>query len=140
MKRSLISDTVAYFFILLFLYTGIEKLKDVKSFREQLISSPILSSIAGFVAWALPITEILLAIVIFIPAWRKKGLWGSLILMSLFTVYLCTILIIDNHLSCSCGGIIENLSPRQHVLFNLAAILLAIMALFILKKPTLKLS
>ena len=129
MKRTLLVDIIAYFFILLFLYTGIEKLIDIHSFRDQLTGSPLLGSLAGTIAWTLPITEILLAIVLFIPGWQLKGLYASLALMAIFTIYLVTILAIDDHISCSCGGIIENLSPRQHVWFNAAAIILAALAI-----------
>jgi thiol-disulfide isomerase/thioredoxin len=129
MKRTTLVDSVTYFFILLFLYTGGEKLMEINSFKDQMVSSPLLGPLGGFVAWALPITEILLAIVLFILKWRLKGLYGSLGLMVVFTVYLVVILAIDDHLSCSCGGIIENLTPRQHLLFNGATIVLAGLAI-----------
>jgi hypothetical protein len=129
MKRTILVDSVTYFFILLFLYTGIEKLTEINSFKDQMVSSPLLGPLGGFVAWALPITEILLTIVLFIPKWRLKGLYASLGLMVVFTIYLIVILAIDEHLSCSCGGIIENLTPRQHLLFNGATIVLAALAI-----------
>jgi hypothetical protein len=134
MKRTLLIDIIAYFLILLFLYTGGEKLIDIHSFKEQLTSSPLLGGMAIIVAWALPITEILLAIVLFIPGWQLRGLYASLALMVIFTIYLVTILAIDDHISCSCGGIIENLSPRQHVWFNGAVIVLAALAIVLSRR------
>jgi len=125
MKRSILVDIITYFFVLLFLYTGAEKLLEINTFRVELAASPILGSLAGFMAWAVPITELMLAVVLFIPGWQLKALYASGILMALFTLYLAAILLIDTHISCSCGGIIENLSPRQHLLFNGAAIVLA---------------
>src|SRR5579859_1522679 len=125
MKRTLLVNIIAYFFILLFLYTGGSKLLDIHLFKEQLISSPLLGSLAGIIAWGLPIGEILLAIVLFIPAWQLNGLYATLVLMGLFSLYVTVILFMDNHLSCSCGGIIEELSPRQHVLFNTACVILS---------------
>ena len=129
MKPPVLVTVISWFFILLFLYTGMAKLMDVHSFREQLVGSPILGSVAGFVAWALPITEIVLAILLFIPATQIKGLWVSLILMVVFTGYLVAIVSIDENLACSCGGIIEDLGPRPHLVLNGAAILLAILGL-----------
>ena len=129
MKRTLLVDIIAYFFILLFLYTGVEKLADIHVFKDQLASSPLLGGMAGIVAWALPITEIVLAIVLFLPGWQLRGLYAGLALMVIFTIYLGVILAIDDHISCSCGGIIENLSPRQHLWFNAAAIILAALAI-----------
>jgi hypothetical protein len=125
MKKTWLADLIAYFFILLFLYTGSVKLMEVHLFKEQLTSSPLLGSLAGVITWALPIGEIILAIALFIPALKLKALYATLGLMTLFTIYVVIILSMDNHLSCSCGGIIEELSPKQHVLFNSACAVLA---------------
>jgi hypothetical protein len=129
MKRTILVDIIAYFFILLFLYTGVEKLADIHSFKDQLTSSPLLGSMSGIIAWGLPIIEILLSIVLFLPGWQTRGLYASLTLMVIFTIYLMIILAIDDHINCSCGGIIENLSPRQHLWFNGAAIVLVTIAI-----------
>ena len=136
MKRTILVTGIAYFFIFLFLYTGLEKLMDIASFRQQLLGSPLLVHFAGLFAWTLPITEIVLAIGLVLPAIQYKALWASGILMLAFTVYLVALLSIDNNLICSCGGIIEDLGPRQHIIFNLAAILLAALGIALDRRPT----
>ena len=112
MKRTILADAITYFFILLFLYTGAAKLLDIHTFKEQLLSSPLLGSLAGIVAWALPIGENLLAIALFIPAFRLKALYVTLGVMSLFTIYVIVILFMDNQLSCSCGGDHRRIDPE----------------------------
>jgi hypothetical protein len=107
---------------------------EIKLFKEQMTSSPLLESMAGFIAWALPIGEIILAILLFIPATRLRGLYISGILMALFTAYVTVILLMDNHLSCSCGGIIEDLSPKQHLIFNSACIILSVVGILVARK------
>lgn len=134
MKKAFLVKVITYFFIILFLYTGVAKLMDVHVFKEQLISSPLMSSLAGIITWALPIGELLLAVALFIPAFQLKGLFATLALMSLFTIYVVTILFMDNHLSCSCGGMIENLSPRQHVIFNSACVILSAVAITLARR------
>jgi len=138
MKRTLLVNIIAYFFIFLFLYTGASKLMDVHVFKEQLTSSPLLGPLAGIITWALPIGEILLAIALFIPSLQLKGLYATLILMGFFTVYVTVILFMDSHLSCSCGGIIEELSPKEHVLFNSACVVLSCIGIAVArrKEPT----
>jgi hypothetical protein len=131
MKKALIVEIITYFFILLFLYTGAAKLMEIHLFKEQLVSSPLMGSLAGFITWALPIGELLLAIALFIPAFRLKALYVTLVLMTLFTGYVVAIFLIDNHLSCSCGGIIEKLSPKRHILFNSACVVLSEVAITI---------
>jgi len=129
MKRTIIVDIICYFFILLFLYTGATKLMEVRLFKEQLVSSPLMGSLAGFITWALPIGELILAIGLFIPALRLKALYATTTLMALFTIYVIAIFFIDNQISCSCGGIIEELSPKQHILFNSACVILSAVAI-----------
>jgi thiol-disulfide isomerase/thioredoxin len=134
MKRSILADCIAYLFILLFLYTGIDKLVEIHSFRQQLSSSPLTSSLSGIITWALPIGEILLAIALFIPKTRLKALFTTATLMTVFTGYIVYALLIADQPTCSCGGIIENLSPKQHLLFNSACIILALIAILALRK------
>jgi hypothetical protein len=122
MKPNFIYQGIAHVFIVLFLYSGLTKIMDVNAFRDQLASSPLLEGIAGLVTWVLPIVEILMVVILFIPRTRVVGLYASLILMFLFTMYLLVIQHLDDRLSCSCGGIIEALSPTQHMVFNLLCI------------------
>jgi hypothetical protein len=134
MKRSILPDIVAFFFIFLFLYTGVIKLTEIQTFRQQLSSSPLMSSLSGIIAWTLPIAEILLAIALFIPKTRLKALYVTAGLMTLFTIYVITILFIDHEITCSCGGIIEELSPKQHVAFNSASVILSLIGILTLRK------
>src|SRR5260221_13410237 len=118
MKKSFLVDSISFFFVLLFLYTATAKMSELHSFREQLLSSPLLENFAGFITWALPIGEVLLCIALLVPAWRMYGLYAKLILMVLFTGYVVTIFFMDNQLSCSCGGIFQKLSPITHNFFH----------------------
>ncbi len=130
MKPNTLYGAVAHFFMLLFVYTTVAKIMDFSAFRLELAVSPIWGSAAGFVALALPLTEILIVVALFLPAWRLRGLYASFLLMALFILYVLGLLFIDDHLSCSCGGVIENLTPRQHLLFNTACIVLALIGIW----------
>ena len=134
MKPIILVNLITWFFIFLFVYTGVVKLSEVHLFREQLLSSPFLGPFAGIFNWALPIGEILLAIALFIPRFELKALYATLILMSLFTIYVIVIYFFDSHLSCSCGGIIEELTPKQHILFNTSCVFLSTLAIAMRKR------
>jgi len=136
MKRTLLVDSIAFFFILLFLYTATSKLFDWHTFREELQSSPLVGNFAGVLVWLVPVLEIVLAITLFVPTWKLYGLYATFILMVLFTAYVFAILLIDNQLSCSCGGIIENLPPDRHIIFNAICVLLAGLAILIYRRQT----
>jgi hypothetical protein len=129
MKKTVLADIIAFFFMVLFVYTGVAKLTEIHLFKDQLSSSPFLGPLAGIVTWALPVGEIFLALGLTITKLRLKALYATLGLMSLFTVYVVVLLVIDDHLSCSCGGIIEELSPKQHVLFNSTCVILSAVAI-----------
>lgn len=125
LSKSTLVETIVFLFVILFLYTGISKLMEYGVFKEQISESPILKPIAPFIAWALPLTEFLVSLLLIIPRWRLKGLYASLLLMTAFTIYVAAIMAFNDKLPCSCGGIISLLSWKQHLIFNSAFILLA---------------
>src|SRR5438445_7843878 len=101
MKRSTIIELIALLYVILFLYTGISKLMDYSVFKEQIATSPLLAPISGWIAIGLPAIEIILAIILFIPRTRLKGLYASLVLMIIFTGYIIAILSFNEHIPCS---------------------------------------
>ncbi len=125
MLRKTIIEIITALLIVLFVYAGLSKLLDHRTFSLQLAQSPLLSSWAFVIAWALPTGELLLAAALVIPPTRLLGLYASLILLIVFTLYLVYMLSFSTHLPCSCGGIISSLSWKQHVGFNSVFILLA---------------
>ena len=136
LKKSTIVEIIALFFVILFLYTGISKLMDFLVFQEQLAESPILAPVAPIVAWGLPITEFIISILLFLPRYRLKGLYAAFVLMILFTGYVIAILSFSTELPCSCGGIIEQLSWKGHLIFNSLLILLAYVGIRMAKKTS----
>ena len=124
-RKALITESLAYLFILLFLYTAGSKLMEFTVFREELAMSPILSPVAPLAAALVPAAEIIASAMLLIPKWRVKGFYAALILMLLFTAYVLAILCIDKTLPCSCGGIIGLLSWKQHLILNSLLVLVA---------------
>ncbi|WP_143774359.1 MauE/DoxX family redox-associated membrane protein [Niastella vici] len=133
-RRTTIIETIIFLYTFLFLYTGISKLIAYDVFRENISDSPILAPFATPIAWGLPWLEFGITILMIIPRWRLKGLYAALVIMALFTVYVIAILIFDQELPCSCGGIIQQLSWPQHLIFNGMFIVLAAWALILQKR------
>lgn len=133
-KRTTIIETITIFNIILFLYTGIAKIMDYSVFKEQLADSPILAWAAKPVALLLPWLEFAIVLMLIIPRWRLKGLYASFALMIMFTAYIIVLFSISMEMPCSCGGIMEELSWQQHIVFNTAFILLNVWAIKLLKK------
>jgi len=134
MKRTTIIEVIIFLFSILFTYTGVSKLMDYSAFLETVADSPLLAPIAKLVAWGLPPVEFVITGMLIIPKWRLKGLYASLLIMIIFTGYVIGLLIFDEKLPCSCGGILQQLSWPQHVVFNIIFILLSIWGIVLQKR------
>lgn len=113
----------------LFMYTAYAKLVDHDRFLRGLSQVHIISGFAVYVSWFVPVSEILTFILLLVPKSVKLGFYAFTGLMLLFSIYIICALIWEKNLPCHCGGVIEKLTWMQHIWFNLAFILLAIMAL-----------
>lgn len=134
MKRKTYLEIIAGLLVLLFIYAGLNKLLDYSTFKLQLGLSPLLASWAGIIAVVLPAGELLLAVLLVIPATRLLGYYLSFALLILFTGYLAYMLSFSAHLPCTCSGVISSMSWNQHVLFNSVFILLALAGILLYKK------
>lgn len=104
--------------ILLFAYTAISKLLSFDRFRAVLRKAPLMGLGADVVAWMVVLIEAAIVLLLLFPATRLKGLTASLLLLSVFTVYLVWMLLFAPQLPCSCGGVIGALSWKAHVGLN----------------------
>jgi uncharacterized membrane protein YphA (DoxX/SURF4 family) len=134
MKKTTITETIVFLYTVLFLYTGISKITDYSIFKEQIAVSPILVPISRSVAASLPWLEFLVVLLLVVPRWRLKGFYASLVLMILFTIYIIGMLAFDKNLPCSCGGVIELLSWKGHVIFNSVFMILSVIGIYLEKK------
>ncbi|WP_420826293.1 MauE/DoxX family redox-associated membrane protein [Chitinophaga solisilvae] len=130
----IIIEATAFIFILLFIYTGTSKILNFSVFKGQLSTSPVLSSLSTHIAWVVPISEFIISLLLIVPKWRVIGFAATCIIMTLFTTYIIFILNYNEHLPCSCGGILELLSWKQHLSVNAALILLASFGFFLQRK------
>lgn len=130
----IIADIISGILLLLFLYTALSKLWDDGTFHFVLKKSPLLYRFAGFIAIALPITELLVALLLFMPRTRLKGLYASFFLIYMFTVYLVYMITFSPNLPCQCGGALALLTWKQHIFFNLFFILSSLGGIFLYRK------
>lgn len=129
---NLISTTVSYLFVILFVYAGASKLLDFNNFQVQLGQSPLLSAFSAWISWLIPVTEIIIAITLCINKARPISLYAGYLLMSLFTVYIIVILNYSSFVPCSCGGILEEMGWKEHLIFNVVFTLLALLGILLL--------
>lgn len=125
-RKTIIAEIICALFVILFIYTGLNKLLDYDTFQFQLGRSPYLQHYSRPVAILLPPGELLVAIALIVKCTRLAGFYASFFLMSLFTGYVAIMLSLSYYLPCSCGGILQALSWQGHLVFNSAFTLLAI--------------
>jgi hypothetical protein len=89
---------------------------------------------AGIVGWSLPAVELVVSVLLFLPFTKKLGLYLSFGLMVLFTAYISYMVMFTPHLPCSCGGVIKQLSWKQHLVFNAFFIVVAFAGIILFRK------
>jgi len=125
-KRQLMLELISSLLIMLFLYASISKFLDFKRFIGDMNNQPLPNSLTPFLVWAIPCLEIGISVALIFERTRLAGLYGSLGLMILFTIYTGTILLhFFSYVPCSCGGVIKKLTWNQHLVFNLFFVALA---------------
>lgn len=119
MNRKTILESIVAFLVFIFLYTGLSKYLNINQFRGSLGKSPMLSDYKDIVSIVLPGVEVLTTALLIVPKFRLIGLHVTLVLLSMFTVYLVYMVSFDPKLPCTCGGIISQLNWHQHIVLNL---------------------
>ncbi|MGN6196180.1 MAG: MauE/DoxX family redox-associated membrane protein [Ginsengibacter sp.] len=129
MKQKITIEIICSLLVLLFVYAAVGKLLEYDTFKIQLINSPFLKPFAAIIVWLIPGAELFIAVMLTVMQTRKVALYATLILLVIFTLYITGMLLFAIHLPCSCGGIIQHLSWKQHLLFNLFFMVLAVIGI-----------
>ena len=129
--KTWIIDSICCLFIILFLYASLNKLQDFQKFNIQLAKSPLLTTLSGWIAWLVPALEILVVFLLLTKRFQLLGLYAAYFLMVLFSAYIIAILNFSKYIPCSCGGILQNMSWIEHLIFNIVFIVLAIIGVLI---------
>jgi hypothetical protein len=88
-----------------------------------------------YLVWSIPSIEVLIAIGLIFEKTRIPAFYGSLGLMSAFTIYTVTILLhAFRYIPCSCGGVIRKLTWHQHLYFNLFFVGISLLGLWLKKR------
>lgn len=131
MIRRIFLHIAIFSFIALFVYAAIAKLMDFQKFQVQLGQSPMLTRYATVVAWAVPVSELVVAIFIMFERTRLAGLYGAFGLMVMFTTYIILASRFSDYVPCSCGGILESLGWTEHLIFNSVFVVMAFVAVLL---------
>jgi uncharacterized membrane protein YphA (DoxX/SURF4 family) len=129
MKRKIAIEIICSLFILLFVYAALTKLLDYEKFVAQLGQSPILTDYANLLAVVVPFIELVISMLLILPRARLAGLFAAFSLMVMFTTYIIIASRFSDYVPCSCGGVLEGMTWSQHLIFNIAFVVLALIAI-----------
>jgi hypothetical protein len=129
--KNILPEYISAVFIFLFGYTAVNKLLHAQAFRHSLEQSPLLQPYAAIIAWLIPVTETAIALLLLFAVSRLAGLYATFLLMATFTLYVGYMIVYIPKLPCSCGGIIQALSWKQHLFLNIFLTLLAFAAIML---------
>ena len=134
--KRIIVVVISIMFILLFVYAASSKFFEFQKFQVQLSQSPLLTRNAILLSWIVPTLEIGISLLLSSELFRLLGLYLSFSLMILFTGYIVLITRFSEFIPCSCGGVLQNLSWNQHLVFNLGFACLGMLGVLLFDFPT----
>lgn len=126
MKKSILKYS-PYIFILLWGFAAIVKLYNWDSSRREMQLQIFPDWLASILFWFIPLLGLAIAGLLIQRRTTLTGIKASVILLGLFTLYLALGMSkVFGKVPCSCGGILNNASHMEHIIFNTAFIALGI--------------
>ena len=120
--------------ILLWTYTGFDKLFRFSESRRAFYNQTFPAELAEILSYAVPISELLIALLLLFSVTRWWGYLGSLLLLSVFTTYVGLIWVgAFPRVPCNCAGILESMGWAEHFVLNMVCIGLGVWGLYNLK-------
>jgi uncharacterized membrane protein YphA (DoxX/SURF4 family) len=122
-----ISTTITSILILVFGYTGLEKLMRFGDSRKAFLNQPMPNELEEVLAYAVPGVELLLALLLLFSVTRWWAYLGSILLLTVFITYVGLIWVgAFPRVPCNCAGLIDSMGWAAHFWMNLGLIGLAV--------------
>lgn len=119
----------------LWVYTAVSKIIDAQGSYGALHNQVFPTWMADVLWVGLPFIEIIAAIMVLIPYWRRYGFKLSAVLMAIFSGYILLVLTnVFGRVPCSCGGILNQLGWWEHLWFNLFFLGIAVGGIYLGRK------
>ncbi|OXA80224.1 hypothetical protein B0A58_02630 [Flavobacterium branchiophilum NBRC 15030 = ATCC 35035] len=129
-NKKLIAESIYLLLIFFFSYTSINKLMNLDSFRTNLIKTTLFSEeFANIFSVIIIIIEISIILLLIIS--KMKGLLVFCFLILSFTLYISFLRYKGLYEICGCGGILNGLSYKYHILINIRLIISSLYSFYI---------
>lgn len=121
--------------ILLWGYTGLDKILRWEESRKAFHNQTFPAELAEILAYAVPTIELLIALLLLFSVSRWWGYLSSILLLTVFTTYVGLIWVgAFPRVPCNCAGILESLGWEAHFWLNSVMIGISIIGLYFTKK------
>lgn len=121
--KNVIVEVICMLYIFLFVYAAVSKVMEFENFQAQMGQSPVLGVYTGILSYIVIISEVFIALLLVIRKTRLFALYAAVGLMVMFTIYIIIILNFASNIPCSCGGVLENMDWKTHLIFNICFLL-----------------
>ena len=121
--------------IILWAYTVYAKLADLHRFQHALMTQVFPKWVGKVLLYLLPLSELVLIVLLILPGTRLLGMYASLFMLVLFTLYVggAVFHIYDRH-PCACGGLFNNLGWHRHFKVNIFLTLIALVGVILMEQ------
>lgn len=131
-RNKKIFELACWLLTVLWIYAATSKLLDFETFKGEMLNQVFPKLMAEALVRIIPATELIVTALLINPRTQRRGLYGSLFLLTLFSIYIAIVMTgVMGRIPCSCGGILEKMSWGQHLIFNLSFIALTLTALLL---------
>lgn len=124
---SAFSKIPAFLLILLWIYTGLDKILRYGESRKAFHNQTFPAELAEALSYLVPGVELLLALLLLFSVTRRWGYLGSLLLLTVFITYVGLIWVgAFPRVPCNCAGLIDSMGWAEHFWMNVGLIGLAV--------------
>lgn len=126
-RLTLILQGITMLLLFLWIPVSIHKLLEFDAFSLSISRQPIPPFTSKITIYTIPILEILTCLLLITSKFRLWGFRLSTLLMGIFSGYIALALLDTwENLPCACGLIISNLGWSEHLLFNIALLIISL--------------
>jgi hypothetical protein len=121
--------------VILWAYASFSKLLYFNHFRQSMLTQVFPRWISKIFVYLIPLLEIAFIALLVIPETRLLGMYASMFLMILFTLYVggAVFHIYDRH-PCACGGLFGRLGWYKHFKVNIVLTLIALAGVVLMEQ------
>jgi putative oxidoreductase len=127
-----IIEVCVHLLALLLIVTAGSKIADLDKFAGQIENQPFDNRFTDALTYGVPALELILVIGLVWPAKRLFALYGTAVLLTIFTLYIALVTFnFYDRVPCGCAFAFEKLSWPQHLVMNIFCTLLSYFTIWI---------